>query len=1821
MPSAISINFRHNPEPVPTVRPLSALNVREHAEDSRTAIKEKWDEMELATREQVLRYFNTVPGKFTLTESQISTFKELPIESIPDEVRVPLMKAVVGWEWDYELHDLAPAIEIAFGIGGIELSEAGDLGVRTFSELPDVFRNRIVELYGAWDEAKHRTEDVISGQGVQAVASQTVRRVRSYQAWRQAWDRCNEEAKFFYLKSLGTIVRTTRQLTLEILSTRTFDQLPDRLKENLHDNARVDEISAKVAQGRGMFYTDLNIYTLLTTEGARVIWPADNIVDFIAVVESDWKASTPAEREGILRFLLEHDHWFTHQHASYGSLSPYVLSEITSLCQLPLYKVILRMQYGRRGFFLGHLALYVVWNELRQMFRTGDAFRNFLVGLDEAAHILDTGLRGVTRMDRIEQVATDLHAVLQVPPEASYLAWTMSSHSKWVRQATHRCKSMQGYAVTGQSVHQRLRGMQELQSRARFRPEQRVRVGGFLHPGIITSLSTTSFEHVKYNITIMKGNPLGNDPQRGGALIVLTDIDEADVSEWEPWELGRLVSGTLWDEQAGHRNRIDTLTYVRGMRISADQAGLPSDVETLASRRWADLGDVVRKKLTFYMIFENLVKDCPYAVSGEVAGGWSLPPLDDEWREMSLNKRTAVVLFAMSQKVPGTELRLITPTNSRGLSRAAVATLFDLPLDYIYGVVFLTHTSFHFSEQSEKWTHAFEAIGVQAPTFSDDDFVYLAVGSGVAPDMAVTVSRPTRQNFIDLPEWIVLAITSKFKTELEGDNPRPAAAWNALIARGRELAPELPAIPALSALNETWRRAAYRDRYRAVVGALEASAVNAAYADNRYQPPGLYVQAASQNDVNNIRDEGIRSALSAKFEALQRNWNALLALGDTIINQLTASLGQTQQRAESEAERRARENWGQLSTDHRGMLTRYLHDETYPNMTITSADWGALTQVTKDALTVTRADWETFTKYGAAIQLEETFNAFSPEQRRSLIAGCGVVINSAEFNGIMQMSWRAYDEVPQRFTSRIIENMVQGIEGVSGLRHGLEALDAMIGLGNTIHPTMQGVPMEVGDLRVGDFAQGSVVSGNVYYGVVIYIDKEATPWPPRTPTEATPPRIWSAWDRNYFTAYDDGSKMTLANLSSADFLFSALMQNELSNIIVYERDHPIPVLRDTWGGEMITNEQRLKRAELIAGLMMKLQADDADRLLAHLYPGGEETGVNIIAQFDVQSAWRKMPTRLRSWMVHVVVVNFAKTVVEMAVLTRALSAPYKSRMDRWLSALGGPSVADLTSPDGAENIFHIQLPIIAYAYTKAVAASELPSAPLERRLPVHVPGGPPVVETVPLAAPPPAVEAVTEGDVARAWDAMIGGRGARVLRHIRFTERTAETRGETQWRGLSARIRTKLVRTYGIKWNVQGVIRQPPRRGERVLRPVPGAAPTPAPTPPPAEAPLTVTQAEFARRSEIARRAAATRRTREVTRRAAAEAVAASMTEAVPPPPAVAPPPPAPSGEEYFQDPFGPAIRNELGAHFLEWNRAQLDATIEDINNIARALEAARNALFRAGTGGAHGVPVPFIVFPAVSTSIEAVENATPDIIRNRVWIRIKNAMRSRQNRAVVSLQSGEFYKWGKWHKENSARSKPKKKSSPEMTFPAFGGNWVSNPEPASFQMVRFRSDVHPIKVIDDFLQQHAEGWITSFYRHYNLDRMPRDKRVYLAISTAEADKPKPFHAKIIGVLGVTQNRWENIDDIFVAVHTQYRRMNVGKQMLQLLKDIGRGWQSAESGRAARRMFLMVKDANEGSKRMVTSVGFVQFEQFLNQQGETVNKYKIELYDPARENP
>jgi ribosomal protein S18 acetylase RimI-like enzyme len=369
------------------------------------------------------------------------------------------------------------------------------------------------------------------------------------------------------------------------------------------------------------------------------------------------------------------------------------------------------------------------------------------------------------------------------------------------------------------------------------------------------------------------------------------------------------------------------------------------------------------------------------------------------------------------------------------------------------------------------------------------------------------------------------------------------------------------------------------------------------------------------------------------------------------------------------------------------------------------------------------------------------------------------------------------------------------------------------------------------------------------------------------------------------------------------------------------------------------------------------------------------------------------------------------------------------------------------------------------------------------------------------------------------------------------------------------------------------------------------------------------------------------------------------------------------------------------------WNRAQLVVTQAELESYAASVFV---NFFYAREGG-HGVPVPYMLVPLTNANIQEAEGRLPALRTYRWWQRLKNAVRSRQGQALVSLQVGEFYKHGKWWRSNTVREnvgkhrhvpttnydrlqleagmkvemehtddaaealeiakdhldeipdyytrlfkmekkalrKQEKKALKafrherhKMLGPvAFDFKMDENPAPASFHMAQFRSDVYPIKVIDEFLQRHAEGWVTSFQRHYNLDRLPVTKRVYIAVSIDPADKNKPLVDKIIGVMGITQNRWDNIDDVFVAVHTAYRRMGVGKQMNILLFDLARKWINPETGRGARRIYLLVKDANEGSKTMVTSVGFAQIEQFLNTAGELVNRYVKDLYEPPRENP
>jgi hypothetical protein len=52
---------------------------------------------------------------------------------------------------------------------------------------------------------------------------------------------------------------------------------------------------------------------------------------------------------------------------------------------------------------------------------------------------------------------------------------------------------------------------------------------------------------------------------------------------------------------------------------------------------------------------------------------------------------------------------------------------------------------------------------------------------------------------------------------------------------------------------------------------------------------------------------------------------------------------------------------------------------------------------------------------------------------------------------------------------------------------------------------MMGAPIAVSEIRVGDFVKVVVASGTLYFGVIIYIDKEAVPWP--TATTGSPQRL------------------------------------------------------------------------------------------------------------------------------------------------------------------------------------------------------------------------------------------------------------------------------------------------------------------------------------------------------------------------------------------------------------------------------------------------------------------------------------------------------------------------------------------------------------------------------------------------------------------------------------------------------------------------------------------------------------------------------------------
>ena len=103
--------------------------------------------------------------------------------------------------------------------------------------------------------------------------------------------------------------------------------------------------------------------------------------------------------------------------------------------------------------------------------------------------------------------------------------------------------------------------------------------------------------------------------------------------------------------------------------------------------------------------------------------------------------------------------------------------------------------------------------------------------------------------------------------------------------------------------------------------------------------------------------------------------------------------------------------------------------------------------------------------------------------------------------------------------------------------------------------------------------------------------------------------------------------------------------------------------------------------------------------------------------------------------------------------------------------------------------------------------------------------------------------------------------------------------------------------------------------------------------------------------------------------------------------------------------------------------------------------------------------------------------------------------------------------------------------------------------------------------------------------------------------------------------MGLTQNIYDNISDVFSVVHKNYRRMGVRQQMQNFIEEESRNWINPDTNQGARRIYTLVKESNVASNAAMDKLGYELIDQFLNDKGEKINKYVKELYDPPRENP
>jgi ribosomal protein S18 acetylase RimI-like enzyme len=2117
MPASVPLSYARNPAPrLPEVRPLEPVEV--DAAASASIISRKWDTTEVQRRVQILHYFNTIPGKFTLNEAQITTHSQAEYAALPNDMKEAVRNAVVGWHWDYDLGDPLPAAHIVFGLGRYTLSQAGELAIQTFSLMPADLRTKLVDGYSIWDDLKARGEHAVSGLSIQSAISQAATHARrNYTMWRRAWEAMTAEEKAHYFRVVQVCPRVTH-ITHTGLVGRPFNDLPDEVKAYLYDHQQPSEIEAKVKIGKNQYYIDRNIRIILDPQHVEG-WPASRINDFIELVERNWNGMNNEGRTNTLRFILDNDPYLFTRHGDISHFSAYRGDQIEGLSLLKLYE----LSNSLTNAALGHLALYFMWVGARHF--QLPALTYLLVGLDAYVEIIPTSeapRESPERMSRIATVSEWMNNTLRMDEGRSYNEWVKSAKG-WIAKLAYHSSQMTPLTEAGRVIQTRVQQAEELRRRARFQVGQQVRVQGIANVCKVSGISENTRETVLYNIVVAQITSPG-DPV---PVTNIADVQESKLSAWAPWPLEQVLNGVLWNDGMGLDNRGHWLTKMNNTRMSSDVTGTAA-VNIYAARTWEGLGPQFRKKLAVFFVMGGIIEGLPWADYAE------------SWRLMSRDVRIPRILFAMSLKDPLNQ-PLLEPSNTANIFTSSEENnLVDLPLAYIYGIAL---SELGEEEELKHYKLAYENLHARYQAANEEDAIYYGIGAGIEPQIAVSTVRPVRYPIAKMTDWKAFKLVEKFKKVIDAENAWEAdeavldGIFHGIVNAGRRQTPELPRVSALDELNTAWGTAHYQDRYMVVVGAIGRDAVLEQYAGNGYQPPATYIQAASARDVNTIRDTVILQTLVREFEAASRNMAPLQQRGGETLRFIAESLNSARREGAEAAGDRTRAQWDALPNYLRAYVMKYARDEglTTSAPRPTYGPWESMTPAEK-AMLLNIPDWDLAKKYGAAKQLETLWAVGSAPARQHWILGLGTTILEAEFHAVMTSEWSEYSRIPARFTQALIEAMVSGVGG----HYGPEALGIIADRGTNIDPErmISSSVVPLGQVHVGDFVKVTA-HGQERYGFVALKESELRDAPQLIGAD----QLLGNWGDSFMEAYNQGSGITVEavreDMAGAERdMMSGITEAEISGIVRYEQNYPLPILNDGWGRAPggAAEASMLIRIGRLCGMMLLGGGDVPERLLAHLYPEERVLSTTLYEH----SIWSAFPPEMRSLLVWSQLHSelYERDERYLSTLVRELGSAQRVLLDDWLMALGGNVLVVQFRQSNIEDWLTIWLPILAFAYRKVMERASPPAGtrplPLtlmdapaavapSRETIIGLPGIVPPTPVRPAPARPPRVmestirrawahsaphermavlramdipmevarpfistpfshltvalkrrikrarrdgiweirdermavaarpavpptpatparpsrislttiklawtdtprdgrrialesmgvsPAMAQRQSGRTWRDLPGTQRARIMDAVRETRQhllgrlqiiggriypvgaiapsatpaelgigigarrpvapappppEAPTSPQEAWDRITPAQRRPLLRHFDLAhrtgeltWNrLNSVTRQDMtaawRRGEWGLSGPSGAVwihapevpatppPTPAVTPPvkpPAPVPTPTPTAIMMRawdalppprrvhvlQATVPEISTAQARTRSLmpfgvldheTQSALQEAwdqglwIARGLRPVTPAPP----PTPAPSGEEFFQDPFRQAIRDTMAEDVWDWPRAQLDVTAAERTTIAGMLREITNWMTDVPNGG-HGVPVPYILLALNPELVQNAETRVPNIRGLRVWQRIKGAVRHRGGRAVVSLQVGEFYKSGKWWRENTVKWRRKKKgarsriylpfqsvTNPEeageaptakkgqvveafysitgnwfdgklltdpyiengkwkariedrkgdpctaewngryfvvrssanpktavvFVFPTFAGDFQPNPEPAQFQMVPFRSDVYPIKVINDFLQRHAEGWVTSFQRHYNLDRLPANKRVYIAISTDPADKPKPLLDKIIGVLGITRNQWDNIDDVFIAVHTGYRRMGVGRQMAAQLVDIARRWVNPETGRGARRIYLLVKDANKPSNLMFQAAGFTMVEQFLSQPtpegggGVLVNRYMRQLYEPPREN-